>query len=1188
MSRTRRLREECVDAMRVSRLILLAGTALCAPGGIAGAQAPAPNTLPTGGAVLAGQASIATPAPNRMQITQGSDRAVIGWQSFSIGGNAAVDIRQPGPGSISVQQVQGADPSRIFGALSSNGRVVVANPAGVWFGPEARVDAAGIAAAAGRMSPGAIGQFMADGQVRLDQGAAPGAAVVNEGRISVSQGGLAALVGPSARNAGTIEARLGRVQIAGGEAATVDFDGDGLIAVRAAPGALAENTGRITADGGRVRMTVAEAKGVLAGAVNMGGVVEARSVTADAGGITLGGVHAEAPAVTVTGRVDATGQTPGQRGGNVTLVGDTVSVRSGARIDASGTAGGGAIRVGGDARGAAGTRTARTTRVDQGASLAADATAAGPGGMVVVWADDTAGFAGSITARGAGAGAGGFAEVSGRGGFTYTGTADLTAASGQWGTLLLDPTVINLVASGGTNTIPAPGGVGTVDLNVDAVVTALGTANVSLEATNAVNVNAAVTWASGGTLRLVAGGDVAVNQPVTSNGAGRFEVSAGNNVTLGAAIRMAGTGSTVVTANRDITLSNTVTATGAGGLTLRADNDGNGTGAALVRGNISLTSGALNISGASVSIGQTVSRNLSVTTGTGAITLEARVGNVDIGTTAASNSNTTVASNDGGTITITAANDVLVRGTTAAEGTGTGTWSQVRSLAGSVSVTATGGDVILRSRSGGGITGDSFGRIIAGTGMTISAGQYVIVGTGSGASTNPDNPASNFLETRGGKQTITAGRHVIVQAGGQNAEAGIRAAGDQEITTTLGRLDVFANGSAARVTAGGAQEIRAATTVTLRGSTTGAFRAEIANDGGAQTVAAGTRLVLDARTGLARIANSGGNQEVTAASLRVSAAGGLAAMTNRGGTQAVRATGGTLRIEAGGNADATLSNADGAQVVSASTTLDLLGGAGVGNVTITNGAGGQTITAIGDMTLQGGGGHAAILAAGGPQTVSSGAALRLAGVAGGVPLGLSEATPTGAPTPGSASIQSNPGTAPGVAAGTANQTVTAAGLVFGGPAGTAVIGLQDWRTITDTPGALPRFQSVLAAGTEFSLVGSTTVLALIPPPGPPVPPPGPPAPPLAVVDAVAGAFRLITEATLPQPAAATLAAGTGGFTPAGLTEGGGFQPAAVVVEGEDPAAVFANTMLATRVEGLLPPPVPYFAGYVPPPTAAFR
>lgn len=1120
--------------MGSARLVLLAGSALCAPAlpFAALAQAPAPNALPGGGTVIAGQAAIATASPGRMQITQGSDRAVIGWQSFSIGGSASVDIRQPGPGSVSVQQVQGTDPSRIFGTLSSNGRVVVANPAGVWFGPEARVDAAGVAAAAGRMSQGAIGQFMADGQVRLDQPAAPGAQVVNEGRITVRDGGLAALVGPTARNAGTIEARLGRVQIAGGDAATVDFDGDGLISVRAAPGALAENSGRIAADGGRVRMTVAEAKGVLAGAVNMGGVVEARSVVADAGGITLGGVTAEAPSVTVTGRIDATGP----RGGQVALLGDRVTVRTGAQVDASGEQGGGTVRVGGDARGAAGTRRAQATRVEEGARLSADATVAGAGGSVVVWADAAADFAGTITARGAGTGAGGFAEVSSPLGLAYAGTADLTAPSGRWGMLLLDPSNITIVGSGGTNTIPGPATPGEVLLNAPALVGALGTANITLEATDTIAVNAALTWASASTLRLVAGNTVVLNQPVTATGAGALQVEAGR-------------------------------------------------GAAELRHNVSLTSGALSVTGASVIVGQATSRNLSVVTGSGAITLTATVGNVDIGTTAVSNSNTTVVSNGGGTITIRAADDVLVRGTNAAGGSGT--WSQVRSQAGSVSVIA-GGDVILRSRPGSGITADSFGRIIAGTGMTVTAGQDVIVGTGSGASTNPANSASNFLQTLGGTQTISAGRNVIVQAGGINAEARIRAAGDQVITAA-GRLDVFGSGSGALITAGGSQAITASGAITLRGSNTGAFGAEITNDGGPQTITSTQMLTLAARTGPARITNSGGDQAVSGGSVRLSAGGDIAAVINAGGSQALRATGGAMLIEAGTDAAATVANAGGAQRVSAAGVLDILAGAASGNASITNGAGGQAVTAAGDITLRGSGGHAAILARGGPQDVSSGGTLRLRGGAAAVPLGLSEAAPTGVPTPGSASIQSIPGTAPGVAAGAANQTVSAVGLVFDGPAGSSAIGLQDWRAINDNPAAAPRFQSVLASGIEFSLIGSTTALALVPPAGPPVPPPpgpgGGPAP-AGVVDAAAGAFRLVTASTPPQPVASTLAAGTGGFTPAGLAEGESFQPAAVVVEGEDPATVFANTMLATRVEGLLPSPVPYFAGYVPPPAAA--
>lgn len=1132
--------------MGVSRVILLAGTALCAPAAVA--QAPLPNTLPTGGAVLAGQASITAPAQNRMTITQGSDRAVIGWQSFSIGSNAGVEIRQPGSGSISVQQVQGNDPSRIFGSLSSNGRVVIANPAGVWFGPEARVDAAGIVAGAGRMSQGAIGQFMADGQVRLDQPAAPGAQVVNEGRIAVSQGGLAALVGPTARNSGTIDARLGRVQIAGGEAATIDFDGDGLISVRAAPGALAENTGRISADGGRVRLSVGEAKGVLAGAVNLGGVVEARSVSADQGGIILGAVQAEAPSVTVTGRVDVSGQ----RGGTVSLLGETVTVRQGARIDASGAEGGGSIRVGGDARGAAGTRTARTTRVEQGATLSADATIAGPGGLVVVWADEAASFAGTITARGAGAGEGGFAEVSGRLALSYDGTADLTAPSGAWGTLLLDPTVITIVSSGGTNTIPSPSTPGAVNLNASAVVAALASANVTLEATNDIDVAAPIAWSSAGTLRLVAG--------------------------------------------NAITLASPVTASGTGGLVLRADADGNGLGTAAIRANVSLTSGTLDVQGAAVSVGRTVSQNLAVTTTSGAIRLAATAGSVDIGTTAASNSNTRVASTGGGAITLTARDDVVVRGTTSLS-PGTGTWSRVSSDQGFVFVQA-GRDVILRSRAGAAETGDSFGRIFAATGMTVTAGRDVLVGTGTGATANAASAASNMLETRAGTQTIRAERNIIVQAGGPNAASRIASGGSQTISAG-GRIDVFAGGSAALVTAAGAQSIAASVAITLRGSDSGAFGAEIVNAGGVQTISAG-QVRLWARSGQARIENSGGDQALSGGAVRIEGgSGGRAVVLNSAGNQTVSATAGALLLLGGAGGPAGIANSGGAQTISAATGLELTAGAGpAGNASILNvaglnaagvfGAGPQVITAPSGITLSGAGGSAFVIADGGPQRITTDGTLTLAAAPGATALGLSHTAPTGAPTPGSASIQSFPRTDPGVAAGAADQTVIADAIAFAGAPGAAAIGLQDWRAINDSPTAAPRYQSVLSGGLQISRADSATVFALLPPPGPPEPPPGnggTPTPP-PVTDPTAGAFRLLTAGAPPQPVAEALAAGTGGFTPAGLAEGEGFQPASVEIEGEDPAAVFANTVLATRVDGLLPPPVPYFAGYVPPPARA--
>ncbi|WP_291297136.1 filamentous hemagglutinin N-terminal domain-containing protein [Elioraea sp.] len=1111
--------------------MLFAGTALCAPG--AHAQAPAPHTLPTGGSVLAGQASIAATAPNRLQVTQGSDRAVIGWQSFSIGSAATVDIRQPGAGSVSVQQVQGSDPSRIFGQLSSNGRVVIANPNGIWLGPEARVDAAGVVAGAGRMSGQAIGQFMADGQVRLDQAATPGAQVVNEGRISVTGGGLAALVGPTARNAGTIEARLGRVQIAGGEAATVDFDGDGLIAVRAAPGALAENTGRISADGGRVRMTVAEAKGVLAGAVNMGGVVEARSIGTDAGGITLGGVHAEGPAVTVAGRVDVSGGAAGQRGGSVAVLGDQVTVRQGARVDASGADGGGSVRVGGDARGASGTRAARTTRVEHGVTLAADATAAGNGGSVVLWADEAVSFAGLITARGAGAGAGGFAEVSGRLALDYAGTTDLTAASGRWGTLLLDPTNITVVTSGGTNTVPSPGTPGNVSLNAPALVTALGTADVELVATNNIVVNAAFTWASAGTLRL----------------------TAGNNITL----------------------SQAVTATGAGGLVVRADADGSGVGTANLNAGITLASGALDAQGASVRVGG--GGNIRVGTTTGTIRLAATAGDVLVAGTSALR-NTRVES-DSGAIAVTASQDVLVRGSG-----GNGTWSRIAG-GGTVSVSA-GRDVELRA--GTGANGDNFARITSGTGMTVTAARDVIVGTGTGAGVPAFNPTGTSLENAAGTQTITAGRNLLVQAGGARAAAAVTSGGMQ-VLDIGGRLDVTANGSGAIVSAGGGQTITRVGAITVTGGAAG-FGASILNTGGDQAITASQALTLTGNAGGARIANTTGNQAVTAQSIALAASpSATVEIANANGAQTIAATGGLIRLVAAANAPARITNSGGAQGVSAATTLDLLASTGTGAASITNAGGGQTVTAETSITLSGNGAAAFITTTGGAQDVTTTGTLTLAAAAGATPLGLSETTPTAAPTPGSASIQSNPGTAPGVAAGAANQTVSAGAIAFAGAAGAAAIGLQDWRAITDSPGATPRYQSVLAGGTQLSLAGSTRVFALLPPAVPPVVPPsggGEATVAASGINADVNAVLALRDTTRQAQGAEALAAGTAGFTPAGLAETQGFTPASVTVEGEDPATVFANTVLATRVDGLLPPPTQYFSGYVAPPILPVR
>ncbi|NJK76787.1 MAG: hypothetical protein HC942_25870 [Microcoleus sp. SU_5_6] len=115
----------------------------------------------------------------------------------------------------------------------------------------------------------------------------------------------------------------------------------------------------------------------------------------------------------------------------------------GARIAANGPDGGGTVRVGGDFRGGGRVPNASVTYVDATSSIAVDATKAGNGGNAVIWADNTAAFLGSISARGVSStpdsgGTGGLVEVSGKQRLIFSGTVDTSGTNGL-GTLLIDP-----------------------------------------------------------------------------------------------------------------------------------------------------------------------------------------------------------------------------------------------------------------------------------------------------------------------------------------------------------------------------------------------------------------------------------------------------------------------------------------------------------------------------------------------------------------------------------------------------------------------------------------------------------------------------------------------------------------------------------------------------------------------------
>ncbi|WP_073103146.1 filamentous hemagglutinin N-terminal domain-containing protein [Pollutimonas bauzanensis] len=469
---------------------------------------------PSGGAVVAGSAGIASDGAGTMNINQSTGKAIINWQNFGIKAGETVNFHQPNSSSVTLNRVVGNDPSAIFGRMSANGTVMLVNPNGIVFGRGSSIDVGGLVATTANIRDD---DFMA-GRYRFDQPSPKlDAMVVNDGSISIKDNGLAALVAPAVRNSGVIQARLGQVALAGARSFTLDFQGDGLLSFDAGSvvdqlpkdasgkpiGALVTNTGEIHADGGSVLLTANAVKNVIDNVINTSGIVTANSVGSRNGKIVLSG--GGAGTVAISGALDARGAAAGQNGGKIVATGQRVAVAKTAALDVSGAAGGGEIALGSlgiapEDGSAAFSGKSETVKVAAGATLKADARDNGKGGSITMWSSDTTVFDGALSARGgANGGDGGFAEVSSLKNIGLTGSADLRATKGETGLLLLDPTDLRIVDSGpgSQDGNAGDGGIGASDgdSGLNTVSRGLleglaGTTNIKLQATGLITIDA--------------------------------------------------------------------------------------------------------------------------------------------------------------------------------------------------------------------------------------------------------------------------------------------------------------------------------------------------------------------------------------------------------------------------------------------------------------------------------------------------------------------------------------------------------------------------------------------------------------------------------------------------------------------------------------------------------------------------
>ncbi|MBX9924245.1 MAG: filamentous hemagglutinin N-terminal domain-containing protein [Rhabdochlamydiaceae bacterium] len=407
--------------------------------------------LPQSPSVISGDVSFQQQS-HEMSI-HASDRSIIHYQNFDIQKGEKVKFIQPSSSSCVLNRVQGGKSSEILGKMESNGKVLLVNPNGMYFGPHASVKTASFIASTLDVANEDFLRgkyfFSLQNKERLTE-------IRNEGLLEASAEGCIVLMAPQIYNSGTIQAQSGKVVLAAGEQVTLDFQGDRLLQFTVEgdiKGAILQHLGSIQADGGEVSMRLPTAKKAIRDIVNHAGMEKGEAFVRQNGEIFLVSgssiaatkVDIEASVLSIDGKIDVSNLQ--KQGGSVKLSGAEIALR-GAYIDASGKTGGGEVLIGGDVQGHGSMPHAVLVSMDSDSQILSNAIEKGQGGTVVLWSRQKTEFEGGILAQGGPVqGDGGFVETSGLESlFSMKGYVDTSAAQGLIGQWLLDPSTLNVIS----------------------------------------------------------------------------------------------------------------------------------------------------------------------------------------------------------------------------------------------------------------------------------------------------------------------------------------------------------------------------------------------------------------------------------------------------------------------------------------------------------------------------------------------------------------------------------------------------------------------------------------------------------------------------------------------------------------------------------------------------------------------
>ncbi|WHI44511.1 filamentous hemagglutinin N-terminal domain-containing protein [Microbulbifer sp. VAAF005] len=514
----------------------------------AGLISPMVHAGPEGGVVTGGSGTIDVDGATTT-VDQVTDLLSIDWDSFNLSEEELVQFLQPDSSSIVLNRILDQDVTTIQGAIEANGHVILVNPRGVLFTETATVNVGAITASGLDMSPE---DFM-NGDFAFKGESGSSGVVINRGVINASS---AVLVGKQVTNAssGLISAEL--VTLAAADEALLTFDADGLIGLKVTKEVMENDLGLDSAvlnegsiDGAQVVMEASVSGDLFTAAVNNEGTITARGIDTSGGKIRLFG---SGSGVVNSGTLDASGSAGGEvvlegdfaehsgdisvaadsgSGGYVAVLGDEVVVSG--NIDARGTSSGGEVLIGGDYQGNnEDVRNAETTMVTAEANIDASGVGDADGGTVIVWADDTTDFGGTILAEsGEDGGDGGLVETSGK---IYLNldednmfVSTLAYGDGETGTWLLDPGWMDIVGDGdcgdASNCITA-GSIEEGLENNNYVINVTDTGESRNDGGYGILVNESISWSEDTTLTLTSYSDVTVDSKATIKATGSSDL----------------------------------------------------------------------------------------------------------------------------------------------------------------------------------------------------------------------------------------------------------------------------------------------------------------------------------------------------------------------------------------------------------------------------------------------------------------------------------------------------------------------------------------------------------------------------------------------------------------------------------------------------------------------------------------